>query len=261
MATVISNDKLTNHSVDKYSFKVFAMGANQDKSILVPQEDIDVEIEKTPENVEIDSSAMSNSSKESLIESLMKKTDEMSSNFIKLQMKLEDMSQEHKEELIKVKEETLQKGIELGKKQFKDAQKDDIKSEFAQLSSSVLSLNDSAGSYAKLLESIKSELINAALDIAKEVVEVELNENSTKVAQMLSNELIEDLKGAAKVTLKVNPKNHGELSQSVGSLENVEIISDSAISEGGVIAISDVGNIDAQISKRFQRVKKAALSE
>ena len=45
------------------------------------------------------------------------------------------------------------------------------------------------------------------------------------------------------------------------SLERVEIVADSAVSNGGVIAISDAGNVDAQISKRFERVKKTVLSE
>ena len=131
----------------------------------------------------------------------------------------------------------------------------------AQLSASVLTLENSAEEYKKALEGIKSELISAALDISKEVINIELNENSTAIAEVLSNELIKELQSASKITLKVNPKNHGEISKSVGSLENIEVISDSAVSEGGVIAISDAGNIDAQISKRFERVKRAALSE
>ena len=38
----------------------------------------------------------------------------MSSNFIKLQMKLEDMSEEHKLELASVKETSFEEGIEAG---------------------------------------------------------------------------------------------------------------------------------------------------
>ena len=90
---------------------------------------------------------------------------------------------------------------------------------------------------------------------------VELNDNSKEVAKVLSDELIKELQSASKVTLKVNPKDHGAISEHVGSLEHIEVVSDSAISEGGVIAISDAGNIDAEISKRFERVKKAVLSE
>ena len=90
---------------------------------------------------------------------------------------------------------------------------------------------------------------------------MEVSENSAKIAKVLASELIKELQSASKVSLKVNPADHGVISESVGSLKHVEVVSDSAISKGGVVAISDAGNIDAEISKRFDRVKKAALSE
>ena len=77
----------------------------------------------------------------------------------------------------------------------------------------------------------------------------------------MGDELIKELQSASKITLRVNPKNHGFISEHVGSLEHIEVLSDSAVSEGGVVAVSDAGNIDAQVSKRFQKVKKAALGE
>ena len=127
--------------------------------------------------------------------------------------------------------------------------------------SSVQKLEESAKEFERALEGIKSELISAALDISKEVIQVELSENSDKVAQVLSDELLKELQSASKVTLKVNPNNHGAISEHIGNLEHITIMSDSAVSEGGVIVMSDAGNIDAQISKRFERVKRAALSE
>ncbi len=262
MATVISSDRLEKHSVDKYSFKVFSMGANHDESdINTENSAVDIPVTSIAKDEVVDSSSMSSSSKESLIESLMKKTDEMSSNFIKLQMKLENMTEEHKAELLKVKEESFNDGVASGKQDMLDNQEENVTNKLAQLGSSILTLEESALAYEKALEGIKNELVSAALDISKEVINVELGESSSEVAKILSNELISELQSASKITLKVNPKNHGEISKNVGSLNHVEVISDSAVSEGGVIAISDVGNIDAQIAKRFERVKKAALSE
>ncbi len=260
MATVISNDSLTKHSIDKYTFKVLAMGTPSNNND-IPNPTLTKDDNPGLRESDIDSSALSASSKESLIESLMKKTDEMSSNFIKLQMKLESMSEEHKIELEKVKEESFNEGIQEGIVQASKNEEANKANGLAQFSASVATLESSAADYEKALEGIKSELISAALDISKEVINVELKESSTEIAEILSNELIKELQSASKITLKVNPKNHGEISQSIGSLEHIEVISDSAVSEGGVIAISDAGNIDAQISKRFERVKRAALSE
>ena len=263
MATVISSDALASHNVNKYSFKVIALGNSGDGAKEVFKEKKDTHEEEEPENTaaEIDSSALSNSSKESLIESLMKKTDDMSSNFIKLQMKLESKEEEYKAEIEKAKEEAFAQGLEAGLAQASSDTSNSMQNSIEQFSSSIIKVEESAKEFESALEGIKSELISAALDISQEVVKVELSSNSNEVAKVLSSELLNELQGASKVTLKVNPKNHGALSEHIGSLEHVDIVSDSAINEGGVIVVSDAGNIDSQISKRFERVKRAALSE
>lgn len=265
MATVISNDSVAMHSVNKYNFKIIALGSNEAehddsvKSNLVPE----YTKEENPKAREsdIDSSELSTSSKESLIESLMKKTDDMSSNFIKLQMKLEAKEEEYKLELEKAKEEAFNEGMQAGKAKAIEDGDVDISDAIKQFASSVKKLEDSSNDFKTALDGVKGELVTAALDIAKEVVGVELSKNSAEVAKTLADELIKELQSASKVTLKVNPKDHGLLSEQLGSLENVEIVSDSAINQGGVIAISDAGNIDAEISKRFERIKKTVLSE
>ena len=168
---------------------------------------------------------------------------------------------EYKQELEKVKDESFNAGIEAGiKKAFEDEEKNKANG-LAQFSASVTTLENSAKEFRDALESIKKELVLAAIDISQEVINLELSQNSQEVAKVLGDELIKELQSASKITLRVNPKDHGAISEHVGVLENIQIVSDSAVNEGGVIAISDAGNIDSQISKRFQRVKKVALSE
>lgn len=259
MATVISSSIVSNHIIQKYNFKVIASSSNEvekEPSVATCSE------ESHPDSREsVDSSALSNSSKESLIESLMKKTDDMSSNFIKLQMKLESKEEEYEVNLKRAKEEAFAEGIEAGKaKAIKNA--DINQSEALSLfASSVKKLDSSANDFEVALEKVKENLITAALDIAKEVVNVEVNENSENIAKVLSSELIKELQSASKVTLKVNPKDHGVISEHVGSLKHIKVVSDSAISKGGVVAMSDAGNIDSEISRRFEKVKKVALNE
>ncbi|MBE0514651.1 flagellar assembly protein FliH [Sulfurimonas sp.] len=265
MSNIITNRRIGNHNVDKYNFKVLPFGAEdvQDEvfeSSLVRKKPI-VEAPQPISEKEIDATSMSSNSKDSLIESLLKKTDEMSSNFIKLQMKLENMSEEHKAELTKAKEESYAQGIEAGKELHAKEDEKSMVDALSMYSASVAKLENSAKQFESALEGIKSELISAAFDIAKEVIKIEIQENSKKVAFTLAKELIKELQSASKVVLRVNAKDHGAISQAVGSLAHVEVVSDSAVSLGGVIATSDAGNIDAQISKRFERVKKAALSE
>lgn len=264
MAKIIESNQIANHNVNKYNFKVLSFDSDEEESeTIVSSPKIKLQEHKPyiAKDEEIDASAMSISSKDSLIESLLKKTDEMSSNFIKLQMKLESMSEEHKKELQEVKQEAYEEGVTAGKAQaIKDDEKksSDVMEQFFY---SISKLEKSAKEFEDALDSIKKELLGAAVDIAKEVVKVELNQNATAVALMLSNELIKELQNASKITLKVNPKDHGVISQKLGILPHVSVVSDGAISRGGVVAMSDAGNIDAQVAKRFERVKKAALSE
>ena len=260
MATVIPNSKIEKHHVDKYNFKVIALGGSSEAE---ESTSVDETVGQSPVQAatEIDSSALDNKSKESLIESLMKKTDEMSSNFIKLQMKLEAKEEEFKDELQKAKEEAFAEGMKAGKAQALEEIDKSLNEKMELFTSSIAKLEKSASEFESSLESLKNELVSAALDISKEVIKIELSTNSSEVAKVLSEELINDLQGASQVTLKVNPKNHAYVSEHLGKLEHLTILADSAISEGGVVVLSDAGNIDAQISKRFERVKKAALSE
>ena len=71
MATVIKNQKVNQHSISKYAFKVF--GASEDKSdeeFIASYSEDDNPSRRTSD---IDSSSMTTNAKEALIESLMKK--------------------------------------------------------------------------------------------------------------------------------------------------------------------------------------------
>jgi len=261
MATVISSNAIGKHNIDKYNFKVLSLGGNSKEDEVNTIESYSKENHPGQRSCDVDSSAHSKNSKDAVRESLIKKTDDMSSNFIKLQMKLEAKEEEYKEGLNRAKEEGFSEGREAGKQQTLEETQANVSNSMSQFSSSVAKLEESAKEFENALEGIKNSLIDAALDIAKEVISIELSSESGNIAKVLSSELIKELQSASQVTLKVNPKDHGVISEHVGSLEHIEVLSDSAVSVGGVIAISDAGNIDAQISKRFERVKRAALSE
>lgn len=269
-AVVIKNEKLEKHSINKYNFKVIASSSeipnDSHGEVITSLSSTEQQLYTQDDNPsrrasDIDSSAMTTSSKDALIESLMKKTDEMSSNFIKLQMKLEAKEEEYALGLQTTKESAFEEGVQAGIAQAEQSAAVNTSKGIEQFSTSVATLEVSAKEFETALENIKADLIIAAVDIAKEVINIELSDNSAEVAKVLGDSLIKELQSASKITLKVNPKDHGSISEHVGILEHIQVVSDSAVSEGGVIAMSDAGNVDAQISKRFQRVKKAALSE
>jgi flagellar assembly protein FliH len=262
MASVITSESLAKHHVDKYNFKVLSIGKSEAKKSAEPSDSV-LTKESNPQRREsdMDASALSSSSKDSLIESLMKKTDEMTSNFIKLQMRLEQKEEEFKEELARAKEEAFAEGLKAGKAQALEEIDKNLNEKLELCRTSIEKLDKSALEYKEGLEAIKKELVHAALDVAHEVIKIEVSQHSAEIAKVLSEELIKDLQGASKITIKVNPKDHTYINEHLNNLENVRVVADRAVREGGVIVLSDVGNIDAEIQKRFESVKKVALSE
>ncbi len=263
MDVVITKEGFDAHSVNKYKFKVFSMGAQGEepqpetalaKSVPEPNH-------PAPKGDPVESHTISSASRDALVESLLKKTDEMSSNFIKLQMKLEDQEEAFKVKSAAVQKEAFEKGVNETRAKMKQEQDAAVATKLDQFAKSIQTLERSAGEFHAALGRIEHELTHAAVDIAKEVVFMEVSERSGAIAAKLSAKLITDLQGSASVTLKVNPQDHGAVSEKIGALAYVSIVSDGAVSPGGVIALSDSGNIDSEIMKRYERVKKAALGE
>lgn len=283
MHVIIRSNSTQGHMISKYQFKVLGVNNpvdhtttskenNTEHNDFVPLSQSNIseadeknivnshKEEESKELEQVEQSPQSKSSKDELIESLLKKVDDVTSNFIKVQMKLEDAQELHVVQLEEAKKEAFEEGIQEGLSRAKadsDAANSNSVEQFAK---SIQTLEGSAQNFSSSLTSIQDDLLNAALEIAKEVIDIEVNSIGNEIALKLSEGLIEELKTASKITLKVNPNNHGILSEKLGKLQHIEIISDSAVSPGGVIVFSDAGNIDSQIEKRFEKVKEAALS-
>lgn len=259
---IITKDNFDEHTVGKYQFKILS-GLNG-ASVHEAAEELGLEYsssetQETKVFHELPQTGSSN--KDELIESLLKKADEMSSNFIKMQMKLETLQEEQASLIEAAKKTSYDEGFAAGilGEQSQDSQRKEQSQE--QLSNSVKTLENAASQFKSALEAIQGELTHTALEIAREVIGIETQENSAKIAAKLAADLIEELGEASKITLRVNPLDHGFISEKVGSLSHVEVLSDRAISQGGVVAISDLGNIDSQIKKRFERLKRSLLLE
>ncbi|MDP1784895.1 MAG: flagellar assembly protein FliH [Sulfuricurvum sp.] len=259
---IITKDNLNEHTVGKYQFKILSglMGA----SVHEAAEELALDHHaRDSENSAPQYEAHPNASshKDELIESLLKKADDMSSNFIKMQMRLENLQEDQASILEAARKTSYDEGFSAGvlHEQSQDSKRKEQAQD--QLSTSVKTLESAAAQFSSALESIQKELTHTAIEIASEVVGVEIQDNGAKIAAKLSAGLIEELGEASKITLRVNPADHGYISEKVGSLSHVEVLSDRAISSGGVVAISDLGNIDSQIKKRFERLKRSLLSE
>ncbi|MCD8476674.1 MAG: hypothetical protein LRY68_00940 [Sulfurospirillum sp.] len=95
----------------------------------------------------------------------------------------------------------------------------------------------------------------SAFEIAKEVIQKEVSLSSSHIAASLSKALLQEVKDAVKIELRVNPKDLEALKELYANEEKIKVIGDDAIAQGGVVVFSDVGNLDGNLAMRLEKVK------
>lgn len=269
-SSVISNSTTPSHNVESYRFKVISSNLEEEQKVedskeansenIVPIESKTIQNE---EIVEVSSKTENETSQNpleeahsSFIEELLKRTDELSGNIIKLQMQIENQEREFDKrldnEVLRAKEDAIKEGYEKAKDEF-DAKFNDLSTKY---NNSIVKLETEYENLHKFISTNESELSFAAIDIAKEVIQKEVNQNSSFVAENLAKALMKDLKDATRIELKVNPKDFEFMQNLAKEDVKLKISSDDAISPGGVIILSDVGNLDATLQNRLINVKK-----
>lgn len=242
------------HSIEPYHFKVLG-GANilpESESILP---EAIKEVPPAPKEKVIKEEVIKQDANNLFVEKLLKKSDELSSNIIKLQMQIEKQEVEFQKRLTNdIKRESdnsFQKGYDKAKNDLQQTV-NEIKEKFLN---SINILEEQAKNSDEYLKKIEADLSSTAVEIAKEVILKELKQSSSEIAKALSQKLIEELKDAKNIKLKVNPKDFEALKENYSNIENIRVDSDLSIAEGGVVVLSDVGNLDGNLSTRIEKVK------
>ena len=255
MSKIINGGKSDKHIIKPYKFKSLneiKNDADEFKTFSQTAAEERIVEEKEPVNVNVNV----NESNNGVVERLLEKIEELSNNFIKSQMEFEkEIKKCHEEAQQKIKA-AFDEGFNKGLAQAKSECENELKETQKLYEDSVKKLEEITAIFNKQIENIEKELISVALDIAKEVIQKELSQSSQEIAYSLAKSLMEDLKEASKVKIKVNPEDAKYLKEKI---KDVEIIEDEAVKKGGIVIMSDVGNIDAQIEDRFNAVKEAVL--
>ena len=260
MRNVIRTGQLEEHSIEPYRFRV--LGSKDQTPPVSQQEIVEPSIKEEPQaatntnNIHSEEPVRSTQTLESgFVEELLKKTDELSSNIIKLQMQIENQEAEFEkrlhDELIRTKENAFKEGVEKGRQEV-EASLNELK---AQVGRSLHILEEEHHRFKAFIEHTEKELSGAAIDVAKEVIKKEITTHSTDVAIALSRALMKELVDASFLELKVNPRDYEGVKQSIGSLENIKVGTDDAIAPGGVIILSDAGNLDGSIATRLEKIR------
>lgn len=249
MDNIILQDDINNHSVQRYRFKVLGSSVVEEKSIegtlnTLGVKDVEVNIPKKVDETE-----------NRFVEELLKRSDELSSNIVKLQMQIERQEDEFerklKDDLSKEKEVSFNEGYEKAKFDLAENYNSSIHTYY----NSNQKLNDKIKEIDNAFKKIESDLVKSAIEIAKEVIKKEILTASSDVAISLSKDLLKEIKEANKITLKINPDDYDALEEIYKNNDKIKVEADDAISKGGVILLSESGNLDGTISARLEKIK------
>ncbi len=256
--SVIDSTSIENHLIKKYNFKVLSSKANTStKEDSSKDEDIIEEEELGNEIEESKCSAI----KDTFIDELLQKSDKMSSDIVKLQMQIEEGQKEFEARLAKQTEEALKEGELKGYEKAKQEMKEEIENLRKQYLNSIEKMDNIIKEFNEHFEHLKEQMSEVSLEIAKEVIEKELSEDSKSIAYSLAKKLIDEIKDATKITIKTNPKDYEYVKEKFSSMQNVEVSKDEAISEGGVILLSEMGNIDGDIKTRVEKARELIMEK
>jgi flagellar assembly protein FliH len=194
-------------------------------------------------------------------ETLLKKIDELSTSLIKMEMQMERQQVDFNTRLEEEKKRAYDDGFSAATTELDVSYRAKCDENDRMLSSSIKKLEESSSSFGTKLTEIEAELAKTAVSIAEQVIKKEIGENSSKVALALVRELLSKLKDASKIKVKVNKMDADYLKQTLASETKVYIEADDAIQRGGVIVLSDIGNLDGNISSRLLKVKEDLLGD
>ncbi len=249
---VIDQKELENHVVQRYRFKVLGSASVLENS---DNDEVEEEEDNKTQEIIVESGGDIDIPESSFVEELLKKSDELSSNIIKLQMQIEKQETEFKsrleEETKRAREDGFADGYEKAKKELQEQFEVAVK-EYVE---SARKLDDVTKNIDGFLDKLQNDISNTSVEIAKEVIKKEVSIQSSEIAKALAQELIEELKEAVKIVLKVNPEDYETLKEIYNDNKRVEVEADSAVSKGGVVLLSDSGNLDGNLSLRLEKVK------
>ena len=285
-SSVITSETSPAHFIENYRFKVLGVGerAADSAPVLIEENNLSEELSEQnfgqkgenfapqashqtqvnsqnhfasqPQNSQIQQGGES-----SFVEELLKKTDELSSNIIKLQMQIENQESEFAKrleaEISRAKEDGKNEGIA----QANAANEARINELEARFSASATKLDEQYVKFDEFLKKIEEELGQTAIKIAKEVIDKEISTSSNQIAHHLASSLIKELSNVKNIEIRVNPEDSEYIKEQFSKNEHVKISADDAISKGGVVIISDGGNIDATMQTRLEKLKMLVNNE
>ena len=240
MGKIIDANKLNEHNIQKFQFGVVRVENSEDSEKLDSDSTEEENMESEQDN------------REKFAE-LLQKTDDLSSENIKLQMRIETLEKELEDKIAQIKEEYHKKGREEGIRETQESMEEDTEELKSRLVKSITLLDETALLHKESLKEIKDNIQDISISLAQKIINKELEDNSHKVALSLITLLMDEIDESLTIVLKVNPKDYLYIQEAYKEQQKIKIEVDDAIAKGGVILLSSEHNIDGNIPIRVQK--------
>ncbi|MDX9872663.1 MAG: FliH/SctL family protein [Clostridia bacterium] len=158
------------------------------------------------------------------------------------------------------KVESWDNGYEQGYKAGHQEAQDELKRRYREIASLLQKLeNDRQNLFGRQREEIMELIMTLTEKILGSIVEL----RPEVISQVIRNTL-EQVKGAQKITVKINPVHIPYLSSSdeifkEAGLEYVDIIEDPAIKQGDCQIVTENGFVDAVVEEQLQELKRVLM--
>lgn len=247
---LIHGENIDKHDIKRYEFKSINEAREIDgkKKEYSPVSTVQEEAVSTSPSLE-----------KELIEKLLTKSDELSGNLAKLEIQFEKTQTSMQDSIEKTSEESYKRGLEEGKNKARAELESAINDERDKIVQSLIALENALKNNQTHLETLEKELSGIAIDMAKEVIIKEIDDNSQKVALELTKSLLANIMDATQIYIRVNPTDYVYIKENLKNIEKIQLEADNAISRGGVVISSNLGNLDGSIMSRYKMLKQSVI--
>ncbi|CAM2816191.1 flagellar assembly protein FliH [Helicobacter burdigaliensis] len=275
---VITGEHKNRHDIKKYNFRNMEVSKNTQNApqsstssntqSIIEEAPIAKEqpLEATPLPVEtpaapqpmIDAPALKLFEAE-VVDKILQKSDVLAQSLQKLQEQFDKQEQEIASKVANAENKAKEAGFSEGYSKAKEELEASINAQKELYALSITRLNQNIEDSKNHILKLEKELSSIALDIAKEVILSEVSSNSSKIASSLARALLSNVAQNSNITLKVFPGDFESLKETLQDLTHIKIEADKAIAKGGVVIMSNEGNIDGDLHLRFETLKKSIL--
>jgi len=123
-----------------------------------------------------------------------------------------------------------------------------------QLIQALKDLKNYATFFEQATFQLETKILKTSMNIAQKIIGVEIGEQSSSIAKVTIENILNKIKSASQITIHLNPKDYIVLKDELNLDDFIIIQEDPNVTAGGVVIASDLGNFDGNIEAKIQTI-------